>query len=429
MSDDDRPQGPSGESDDEGKPDLSALRRRQAQGTASDLARMGIDPRSLGLSDHDEPPTTPAADDGAAEGRRSSPSTSLGSSPEEPEDSGASASVVQLRPGVGATTVGQPYLEPVAPRAPSTTPEERPADRAAGQPESTRPVTSAEQLLARTAGRARPPRQTRRLLRAVTRGLVTADAAEAVLSDREVVEAVRHRQSDRRVVAFVSGKGGVGCTTVAVGVGTCFAAMREDRSVVVDVQQGSAPLSALFGPGQGLDLTAAAGLDVDSPVPAAASGLGLVDAVEWDLAATRRDVAGAVERLGADHTFTLLDAGDSAGEAAHSALARADQVVVVTGPGDLGLAALEAALDRVRGVNPSALTGAVHVIVCPGEESYRTAHREIVSRLGTHPTAVVVVPPDGHLSQGHAYEPSHVDTSTREAFVRVAAAVALGVRR
>ncbi|MGJ9414323.1 MinD/ParA family protein [Aeromicrobium sp. CF4.19] len=399
MSDDE--QRPGDES--EPAPDLAAVRRRQAQGSASDLARMGIDPRSLGLAEDQDPET-------------------IESRPTEPQDDAGSASVVPLRPGLGGSS-DQPLLSPAGPSGPS--PEQTTAEPA----QTSRPSTTVEQLLSRTAASTRPPRQAGRLLRAVTRGLVTADAAESVLGDREVVEAVRHRQSDRRVVAFMAGKGGVGCTTTAVGAGTCFAAMREDRSAVVDVQQGSVPLSAVLGASTGLDLTGVAGLDTDTPIPTAVSGLGLVDAVEWDLSTTRRDVGGALERLGADHTFALLDAGDSPGEAAHAAVARADQVVIVTSAGGLGLSALEVALDRARSINPAAAERAVHVVVCPHEEAYRTVHREVVSRLGQQPAAIVVVPPDPHLAQGQPYDPARVSATTREAFVRVAAAIALGGSR
>ncbi len=412
MSDDesDRPDG--GRTDgpgepEETKPDLSVLRRRQAEGTAADLARMGIDPRSLGLSgagQQDVPAEAPAVE----------------------QDPGPSASVVPLRPGVEVPAPAEPLLPPggtaPSPGAGQTVPA--PTDDS-----SNRAPTVVERLLSRTAGTARAPRQTGRLVRTITKGITTADAADSVLADREVVDAVRQRQSDRRVVALVAGKGGVGCTSTAVGLAATFMALREDRSAVVDVQQGTTPLSLLFGAQHSLDLAAASTLEAEAPVPTAAAGFGVVDAVEWDLRPGRRDLAGAIDRLGVDHTFTVLDAGSSASEAAHAGLARADQVVVVTTAGGLGLAALQAAVDRVRDVNPAAAGSIVHVVVCPHEESYRTVHREVVGQLGERPAALVVVPPDPVLALGDPYDPAKVAAATREAYVRLAAAVALGATR
>ncbi len=367
--------------DDDGQdqPDQSLRDRRQAQSAAGDLSRMGIDPRSLGLGDP-EPRTPPP--------------------PAEPEEVDESrARVVPIRPEFTAP-----------PQAPDPVPDD-----------SVRPPSAAEQLLSRASNPEPAPRQTGRMLRTVARGLATPDAALAVQGERQAVDAIRHRQTDRRIVAFVGGKGGVGCTTVAVGVGTAFMAMREDHSVVVDVQQGSASLGRTFGAGEPRTVTSLLS-EVEATIPPAApTGLGLVDGSGWDQGLSRGDVAGVLDRLRADHTFNLLDVGDDAGEAGHAALARADQAVVVTSPGELGVGALRSALDRIKVVNPQAASSAVHVVVCPHEHAYREAHREFSGALGV---SIVVVPPDPYLQAGHAYDPAQVAPATREALLRVAGLVA-----
>lgn len=393
---------------DDDAPDLAARRRRQAEGTAADLARMGIDPRSLGLSGEPEEPRPFAEPSDAA----SSPTG------QDPVDRGAS--VVQLRPDLD-------------PRPPAAAPSPGPSAPApaSGPDGPQQPVSHpVRDLLARTVPPAEPARSHRWLLKAVGKGLSTPDAAESVASDREVVEAVRRRQSDRRIVAFVSGKGGVGCTSVAVGVGTCLVALREDRSVVLDVQQGTVPLSRVHDVADRLDLASAGSLDVDTPLPTASSGLALVDSVEWGLQPTRRDLAQALERVGADHAFALLDVGADPGEAAHAALARADQVVVVTGAGRWGVMAHAAAMERVLEVNPAAVDAVVHVVVCPHDEVHRGVQREVVAHLRRRDAdPVVVVAPDPHLAAGAPYDPSAVGTRTREALLRTSAAVALGGHR
>ncbi len=371
MADGERPEG----RPDEEQPEPSVLRRRQAQNAAGDLERMGIDPRSLGLGER------PAR----------------GSAPEGPD---AGASVVQLRPEQSLVSTPQP-------------------EASAAPPETAPPQSPTQDFLARTAPP--PARETSRFLRLVARGLATPDAAVAAQNERTIVEAARHRQTDRRVVAFVAGKGGVGCTTLAVGVGTTFMALREDRSVVVDVQAGAPTLTELYGAGSPMTLTSLPSDGQPLVPPTAPSGLAMVNGGTWDETVTRGDVAGVLDRLGTDHTFNLLDVGDDAGEGGHAALARADQAVVVTGPGPAGAAALAEARLRVRTVNPSLVARIVQVIVCPHEDSFREMNRQ-------HPagSGVVVVPPDPYLLAGNVYDAHGVSAATREAVLRVAAAVALG---
>ena len=66
----------------------------------------------------------------------------------------------------------------------------------------------------------------------------------------------------------------------------------------------------------------------------------------------------------------------------------------------------------------------MHVIVCPTESSQREAGQRLVSALSVRPAAVVVVPADSYLHGGEGYDPGRVSSSTREALLRVAAAVA-----
>src|SRR5699024_8253594 len=146
----------------------------------------------------------------------------------EDDDATPTASVHQLRPGMTAPVAEE---EPAA----DPPPEPEPA-QAVDEPILTAPV----QPEARS-------RSTGALMRTIGRGLITPDAAEVAHSDRELIDAVRRRQSDRRIIAVIAAKGGVGCTSIAVGIGTTFMAMRDDRAAVVDVQQGAACLGAAVG--------------------------------------------------------------------------------------------------------------------------------------------------------------------------------------
>lgn len=371
---------------EEDKPDPAILRRRQAMGAAGDLSRMGIDPRSLGLG-----------------GAEPSPEPSPERSNSGPSDQGGS--VVPLRPEFhgGASPVQQADpAPPVAPQEPD--PVIRPAtDLAPAASPGWRPDTG-------------------RLLRTVLRGMTRPDAAEAMQDERALVDAVRHRQSDRRIVTFLSGKGGVGCTTVALATGTTLMALRDDDSVLVDVQQGTASLGELAGVGLPADVHALLAQNEVVEPPTAPSGLGLVDGSGWDEGLTRTDVSGVLERLGAEHTFNLLDAGNDPGEGAHTALARADQVVVVTGPGQVGAAALQTVMERLRRANPAVASRVVTVIVCQSEHAHRETLKEVAQVAGRD--SIVVVPPDESLATGAPFDPARVSSEVREAFIRVAAGIA-----
>lgn len=358
----------------------TAQAKRRAQGSAADLRRMGIDPRSLGLGDP-EPPVErvrPVRDQGGAD-------------------------VVPLRPQAHPSW---PPPEPVV----------QPGLRAE-QP--------AEQALRRTAesGRARrtPPLQS---VREVAAAAVSPAAAEAAASERDVIAMVRQRQTDRRIVGFLAGKGGVGCTTVALAVGVTLATLRDDHTALLDLQQGAPSLGALAGvpePHGALELAAAR--EVVS-VPSTPAGLGVVDGAGWDERLGRRDVAALLDRLGTGPAFKLLDLGNDPGEGAHTGLARADRVVVVTSAGAHGLAALRVALDRLEMVNPTAARDAVPVVVCSTEDAWAVARRELVGTATPAGPPITVLPPDGFLATGQVYDPAAVGPALRDAVIRVAALVA-----
>lgn len=409
--------------DDAAAADEARARTRQsAQDAAGDLARMGIDPRSLGLDDpaRQAPESLPRPADGAQDqGHAGSGAASAEQPPQQPP-----ARIVPLRPEFAEDRQTVP--------PPSPPPPARPPDQTSGRPVTplaTSPTAGhygpVEQLLSRTTGHRPVPRNPSRLLRAVTLGLLTPDAAEASGDERELVAAIRQRQTERRIVSFVAGKGGVGTTTVACGVAAALAALREDHTVLADAQPGTTSLARLHGLSEPLTVRGMLRSGAESGPARTAGGLAVVDGVGWEQSLTRRDVVNLVDRLGADNTFTLLDVGDEPGEAAHAALARCDQAVVVTTIGEVGLRSLEMSTARLRQVNPLAAERAVFAVVCQHHAAYRRAHRDLVEHLRVEPARVVVVPPDASLQAGQAFDPAGVGPATREAMLEVGAAVAL----
>lgn len=382
-------------SDDQVEPP-DAAGRRQAEGAAGDLARMGIDPRSLGLG-------VPAPDSG--------PDAAVSDSA-----GGSGGEVVQFRrraPLADDPTVLRGGLAGAAPppmAAPTTAP---PPPGLPAAPPAPAPVP------------AHPPaRATPRMLKRAAAGAISPDSAAGMQSERALMDRIRQRQTNRRVIAFATAKGGVGCTSVAVGVGTVLTALRDDRTAVVDVQQGTSSLGRLLGAERPRSCVQLLAQDDAVDPPRARSGLAVVDGSGWDLALRRIDVSDVLDRLGRDHTFNLMDIGNDAGEGSHTALARADRVVLVSTAGPVGGAAMQAAYDRLRRVNQMAAATAVAVVVAPTEAAYRQARRDLAET-----DRLVIVPPEPLLATGAPFDPAAVGPATREAMLRIAAAVVDGSAR
>lgn len=430
-------------------------RKASAQQAAADLDRMGIDPRSLGLDTppSQEPPGPPGLqgpDRPADASQQPPPQQPPRPEPVEPSPDGSEGSVTPLRPEYAppespprqfvqppAYAQQLPYAQPPAPRsAPPPAPPGMPMPPGAGAPHQAvpqpppvatpaRPRSAVEELLAGTAGTMPTPSRTGGLFKQMSAGLLTPDSADAAAQERELVAALRTRQTERRVISFFAGKGGVGVTTVVAGVGTAFAALRDENTVAVDVRAGTASLGQLLGVEHPTTIRRFLADGDAAQVAVSPTGLRVLDGVGWEQRLRRTDVSASVERLGADHTFTVLDVGNDASEVGHAAVARSDQTVIVTSAGRTGLAALEVATARLAHTDPFAVERAIFVIVCQHHEAYRQVHREAMRVLSVGPARVVVVPPDESLLAGQGFDPGAVRVSTRTAMLRIGAAIAV----
>lgn len=382
-------------------------RRSEAQGAASDLARMGIDPRSLGL---DAPSTRESERRWASE-----PLDDLVRGAEPGPGGPGGDNVVALRPEWAAP--------PPQPVAPAPAPAGRPPTTVPGSVE--RVPSVAEHVVAQTVAPAGGASGSS-WVAAAARGLVTLEGASAADAERTLLAAVRRRVTGRRLVTFLAAQGGVGTTTVASGVGAVFAALRDDRSVLVDVQAGTAPLSALQGVHDPHSVRRVLAAPDAATPPLAPNGLAVVDGPSWDQPLERGDLGGLVERLVAQHSFLLFDVGDDPTDGAYAAVARCDRAVVVTGPGEVGLRGLEVALGRLDRVNPAAARSAIVVVVCREEGDPAEAARRAAAAGGVDDGQVVVVERDDALRHGRPFRPDLVTTHTRLAMLQVAARLADG---
>lgn len=397
----------------------AAQRRASAQGAAGDLARMGIDPRALGL----QAPPPEAGGQGRQPGGPSLPTphkdmggaAAPGPPPRPGEEPG---NVVPLRrdqitsaqlPASGTSPAWAPAPPPISPD------DAEPGTRRA-------PV---EFLLGPESTGHRPGPAPAQLARAVTYGMLTPDAAQAADREREMVNRVRTRQSEQRVVVFLAGKGGVGTTTVAVGVGCVLAALRDDATTLASLRPGTPSLGLALA---GVPAPNARDLvreESDVTPLQLGNGLRLVDGPRWGTPVRRSDVPLIVDRLGQQSTFLLCDVGNDAGEAGDSIVSRADQVVVVSGPGTDGIDASRVAAERVAEIDPYLLDAAIYVVVCQRE----SAHKMVVRRMREEMPGgarIVAVPPESSLAEGRPFDPSSVGVGTRLAMIDIAGLVALG---
>ncbi|GAA2873687.1 ATPase [Actinoplanes cyaneus] len=385
------------ELDDEPSPDHE---RRSAQAAAAELAGMGIDPAVLGL-DPVAPPPVPFA---GRTGARPPSADRLPAPP--PQFTGAAPAQARI---------GSVLNRPLGGSQPAGVPG-RPADF---RPASAPPAVTPPVVL--------PPRL-HRAVRAVTFGLVQPGAAAAMDQERDLVARVRTRRREGRTVAFIAGKGGVGATTTALGAALTLAALRTDLTAVVDARHGTpsigqrlagraAPTVADCQPQPGHGGSPAGPLMLDGR-------LGVVDGLPWFGPAPGRQVVQLLDHLKERFSFTLADLGNDIDWAGQSVLARADQTVVVTTPYPDAAAALRTTLGRIHRLDPQRLDTIVVAVVCLTARQFRHTARRLYAGLGLGPARLIPVPFDPYLARGELLRADLLRPATREAYLRIAGAVA-----
>jgi MinD-like ATPase involved in chromosome partitioning or flagellar assembly len=399
---------------------------------------MGIDPTSLGLPpgtmpgdasppaapDHPEAVDPPADDDPTGDDPTGDDPTSDDPTGDDPApDRTSDTELLLARPPWAEPTAvldraidfdHAPFQAPVRHLKDSTSHAfhpDLPDDGAGTQPTEPAPA----------------PTGTRRAVSAFGAGLFTARAAQRIQDEQDLVARVRAPQRERQVVAFVAGKGGVGTTTTAAGVALAMATLRDDSVALIDAQAGTDSLqrwlsdSLASGP-PGLGHTP------DEPTPYVplqlSNGLDIVDGAPWQAPTAPADLSATIGDLRQAHGFTLIDLGNDVGSTAHHMLAVSTRVVVVTAADRHAARATQLILSRIHQVQPARLADAVVAVVCLVRGQYRRVLRELRSDLGTHASLVVPVPYEPVLSATDHFDLSRLHAQSREAYLRIAAALA-----
>ncbi|HZN70981.1 MAG TPA: hypothetical protein VFC00_04755 [Micromonosporaceae bacterium] len=301
----------------------------------------------------------------------------------------------------------------------------RPLDRARPGPRSWPDADArAEQLprLLPDGIRFLVPAGWRRLIRTVTFGFLAPGAASTMERERQLVAQVRARQRGPRTILFVAGKGGVGTTTTAIGVASTLAALRTDTTALLDARYGTGSLgrrvAGIPAPNT-LDLS-----EGGTVVPLAAGGLRLVDAPPWHSPIGRDKLVVVLEAMRTEYSFVAVDIGNDAGEATPAMLARADQMVVVASASKDAVEATRVALGRIHQVDPYRVGTVVVALVSLNPHGDRTVIRNLRAQLGLERGRIVFVPFDPGLATGDRFVPDQLHTTTREAYLRLAGMVA-----
>jgi hypothetical protein len=261
-------------------------------------------------------------------------------------------------------------------------------------------------------------------LRALTLGLVDPAALEVKELELALLDAARAPQLGPRVIGVVSGKGGVGASTTAAGVVQTLAALREDKSVLVDVHGVAARPPGWLSRPELAEIARAPrfGWPVASPAEHSWDGVGTspgfggsADGRWWPSG------QGAWWSAVEENSFTVIDLGNDLSVAAQDALSTVDQVIVVTTPEPDAVASVEVAIERVAQVGPGLTTAAV-AVVCMSAVSLRRVERQLQGQLAADLTRMVVVPYDPALADGEV-DLARLRPDTRHAFLTLAAMV------
>jgi MinD-like ATPase involved in chromosome partitioning or flagellar assembly len=348
--------------------------------------------------------------------------------PEPPEPPGPPLPAASTRPpprGLGPDAQ-RPPLEPEAPAV-------EPA--AAAGPGGNRDLRS-DELLARPPGG--PLWGWQALVYQLSGGRLRLPPGSAELAHRDLESRVTAPIEGCRRIAMIALKGGVGKTTTTACLGAIFAEYRGDRVVAVDANPDPGTLGYRIR--RDTMRTARDLLDnVDklqryADVRAYASQTDLrleVISSEADPGRSEafgeddyRELTGVLERF---YSLILTDCGPGLLHSAMRAiLPAADQLVVVAAPSLDGARSASLTLDWLERHGHGRLAGSAVVVINAIRERGLVDVDKLEEHFARRCRAVVRVPFDRHLETGAEIALDELAPATRQAYVRVAAAVADG---
>jgi MinD-like ATPase involved in chromosome partitioning or flagellar assembly len=356
--------------------------------------------------------------------------------PEPPEPAAPSlpAATSEAEARALAPEAARPPLEP---RAPAVEPAPEPVEAAPAGPGGNRDLRSDELL-------ARPPSGPlwgwQAVVYQLSGGRLRLPPGSAELAHRDLETRVTAPIEGCRRIAMIALKGGVGKTTTTACLGAIFAEYRGDRVVAVDANPDPGTLGYRIR--RDTMRTARDLLDnVDklqryADVRAYASQTDLrleVISSEADPGRSEafgeddyRELSDVLERF---YSLILTDCGPGLLHSAMRAiLPAADQLVVVAAPSLDGARSASLTLDWLERHGHGRLAASAVVVINAIRERGLVDVDKLEEHFARRCRAVVRVPFDRHLETGAEIVLDELAPATRQAYVRVAAAVADGFR-
>src|SRR5215210_3119392 len=284
-----------------------------------------------------------------------------------------------------------------------------------------------------------PTRGWRRTLFLLTGGIVTIGPSPAELRQRELVATVKTPISGCRKVAFISRKGGVGKTTTCLLAGHTFATYRGDRVIALDGNPDAGTLGHRLRretTATVTNLLADAGeieryADIRGYTSQAGTRLEVVaadDDPRITQAIGEAEFGRAIELLERHYNLVCLDTGTGVLDSAtRGILDASDQIVVVIAPSLDGERAASSTLDWLKENGYRRLVdGAVGVV--NGVRAATTALDldRVEGHFAARCRATVRIPWDRHLETGAETLVEELASDTRQAYLELAAAIAVG---
>jgi MinD-like ATPase involved in chromosome partitioning or flagellar assembly len=362
--------------------------------------------------------------------------------PRAPDDApplrGPSVPWLEVRAAADHDAGGGPLAAPptLQPHATEDRPVVTPPPEETAQRPTSEALTSDLLLPGR---RATPDGGWRRTVYRATGGLVRVGESPASKRRRDLVSRVRTPVAGgHRRVAVLSLKGGVGKTTVTVGLGATLASLRGDRIIAVDGNPDRGTLSdkvRLETSATIRDLlneraTIGRYADVRAFTSQSSSRLEIL-ASDRDpgvsVAFSADDYRAVVGVLEHYYSICITDCGTGL---LHSAIAGilelADQVVLVSSPSVDGARSASATLDWLDAHDYGELVrGSVVVLSAIRRKSKSMVDLDrLEQHFAARCRAVVRIPYDPHLEEGAEFELAFLNTETADAYMTLAALVA-----
>ena len=357
-------------------------------------------------------------------------------------------------PSVGLRLDAMTQETVLAPRAPRDAGNARPAPAPEAPPERTpapvlrgpapplppdRRFTAADFSEAAVLGHRRGGEGSgwRHAVSVLTRGVVTLPPSVAETRRRQLLARVTAPIDGTRRVVVMSRKGGVGKTTVSVGIGATFASLRGDRVVAVDANPDAGNLARRIGGDCQRTITdlladgprvksfatmrGYTSQDAESRLEVIASD----DDASIAEALDQRAYAEVVSLLDHYYNLLVLDTGTGILDSANQGLLTlADQLVLVVPPALDGARAGAQTLDWLDEHGHADLVAGAVVAVNGIDRETDPIVDYCIKHFSQRCTSVVTIPWDAALAEGAHTKLSRLSRRTRRSFTALAAALA-----